>query len=595
MLRCVGTIPARCRGSVLNGTSGISRTMQSRSLMNTAGISSFGSAGVRKIHAAVEPQEDPATFQGLSKQSPSNGLQTYITQLSNGVRVATQESLGHFVSAGIYVDSGSKYESLENAGASHLLDRMAFKSTENLGTPELIKELESLGGNVMAHSSREGIIYQAAVFRHDLAKMMKIYGQMVRRPLFTESELEETKESTRYELREITNKMDMIMSEVVHSVAFQADTVANETVPLVAPASEIFPIRTNTLGNPLIVDLPALEAMSSETMKKFHNTWYTPDRIVVAGVGMDHARLVELAEQEFGNMPLATPEIVASQRQRTLVPKYTGGLRVWDTSCLPPSPNPDDTPLTHVHMAFESMSLTDPDIYALSVLTSLMGGGGSFSAGGPGKGMYTRLYTQVLNRCGWVDSCSMMNYTYADTGLLSIQAAVIPDRETHRLIIPVLADQLVNMTKKIQDTELSRAKNQLKSNLLMSLESKMVELEDIGRQALAHSRRLSSVEMCRRVDMVTGADLNRVARRIIFGEDIPSPLDFGDPLAQHWKRSGNGDPTILVYGPLVGSDDPLCALPDLVKTYGLGRTAAKSFNEASILSGNKRNWFNFSR
>ncbi|KAH9274626.1 hypothetical protein BASA83_002811 [Batrachochytrium salamandrivorans] len=106
MLRCVGTIPARCRGSVLNGTSGISRTMQSRSLMNTAGISSFGSAGVRKIHAAVEPQEDPATFQGLSKQSPT----------------------------GIYVDSGSKYESLENAGASHLLDRMAFKSTENLGT-----------------------------------------------------------------------------------------------------------------------------------------------------------------------------------------------------------------------------------------------------------------------------------------------------------------------------------------------------------------------------------------------------------------------------------------------------------------------------
>ncbi|KAL5036928.1 hypothetical protein BDV3_006075 [Batrachochytrium dendrobatidis] len=556
---------------------------RSKSAMNRP-LLYHSSAVSFKSHITQEPLKD-GDFHTHSGKQP-----TQITELSNGVRVATHNSLGHFVSAGIYVDAGSKYESSENAGVSHMLDRMAFKSTEKYTTPQLIKELESLGGNVIAHSSREGIMYQASVFRHDLAKMIGIYGQMVQRPLFSDTELEETKETTRYELREISHKMDMIMSEVVHSIAFQENSLVNQTGPVVADATNILPIASNTLGNPLIVDEQSLEALSSKTLKDFHQTWYTPDRIVVAGVGMDHGRLVDLAEQAFGNMKIATPEIAAAQKKHTLSPRYTGGVRVWDTRILPPSPNPDDIPFTHVHLAFESMSMTDPDIYALATLTSLMGGGGSFSAGGPGKGMYTRLYTQVLNRCGWVDSCNMMNYTYADTGLLSIQAAVIPDRETHRIIVPVLAEQLVNMTRTIHNSELSRAKNQLKSNLLMSLESKIVELEDVGRQALSHNRRLDVLEMCKRIDMLTQQDLNRAARRVIFGEDITSPLDFGDPLAKHWQRSGAGEPTAIVYGPLVGAEDPLCELPELISKFGLGRKTASSSTSKSLFGSERRSW-----
>lgn len=76
-------------------------------------------------------------------------------------------------------------------------------------------------------------------------------------------------------------------------------------------------------------------------------------------------------------------------------------------------------------IAYEAPGNNDPDIYALSVLASLLGGGGSFSAGGPGKGsnvvtvgMYTRLYTGVLNRCGWVENCNVVHHSYADSGYL---------------------------------------------------------------------------------------------------------------------------------------------------------------------------------
>ena len=85
----------------------------------------------------------------------------------------------------------------------------------------------------------------------------------------------------------------------------------------------------------------------------------------------------------------------------------------------------------------------------------------------------------------------MTNLVYNDTGLLVLTAAVPPDVQTHRYILDVLCEQLLLMTdpKQLSDQELERAKNRLKSNLLMSLESQIVQAEDIGRQVLIHGDR----------------------------------------------------------------------------------------------------------
>ncbi|KAI8928244.1 Metalloenzyme, LuxS/M16 peptidase-like protein [Entophlyctis helioformis] len=521
-----------------------------------------------------------------SKSTTSAAGALSVTTLPNGLRVASQASLGHFAAVGVYVDAGSRFETPETSGCSHLTDRMAFKSTKGLSAADLVKQLEHVGGNVMAHSSREAMMYQAAIFHQDVPKVMSAFGHIIRDPLFKEDELNETREATRYELSQLAYRTDMLLPEALHGLAYQ-------TPPPAGSPEGTLP-GTNTLGNPLLISDEALESMTTEKLLDYHKTWYTPNRIVVAGVGMEHDSLVEMAEREFGQIAPITPEIAQIQREvAAQKPKYTGGIQVIDTSSLPPSPNPDDMTLTHVHLAFESVAMTDPDVYALATLTSLMGGGGSFSAGGPGKGMYTRLYTQVLNRHSWVESCHLINYTYADTGLLAIQAAVLPDVQSHQQVAHVLAEQLLNMTTAVQDSELSRAKNQLKSNLLMSLESKIVELEDVGRQVLNHNRRLSVVEMCRRIDLLTQADLVRVARRVIFGETIQSPLDFGDDLAAHWTHTGTGEPTALVYGPLVGERDPLHAIGDTLSRWGIGRSAALSSSADLAKSGRsgRRSWF----
>ena len=143
--------------------------------------------------------------------------------------------------------------------------------------------------------------------------------------------------------------------------------------------------------------------------------------------------------------------------------------------------------LAHVVIALEGCSHQDPDFIATCVLNIMMGGGGSFSAGGPGKGMYTRLYTNVLNRYHWMYSATAYNHAYNDTGLFCIHASAPP---THvRGMVEVLTKELFTMSTEPGQQELRRAKTQLQSMLLMNLESRPVVFEDIGRQVLATGTR----------------------------------------------------------------------------------------------------------
>lgn len=199
--------------------------------------------------------------------------------------------------------------------------------------------------------------------------------------------------------------------------------------------------------------------------------------------------------------------------------------------------------------------------YALATLQMLLGGGGSFSAGGPGKGMYTRLYTNVLNKFYQVDYCAGFHHCYADTGLFGIAAAVSPNFNSS--IGNVIGHQLDTLTRPMRggvtDSELQRAKNQLKSSLMMSLESRNVEVEDLGRQTQIHGKKVPVEEMCEKIDQVTLPDIHRTASRVLRPEENPAtPLNYG---------LGSGAPTIAAYGNLEGLGD----LQSVLKSWGLGK------------------------
>ncbi|KAI8904711.1 peptidase M16 inactive domain-containing protein, partial [Gorgonomyces haynaldii] len=452
------------------------------------------------------------------------------SKLQNGLRVLSVPAFSHFVGVGIFVHTGSRFEDISQLGMTTMMDKMAFKSTQKTPADQLVLKLEKMGGNVATQANREHMQYLSLVFPQDVKPMLECLSEMILCPQYLPEEMDMAKQSLMYEIEANQHKFDVLMPEHLHSTAFK-----------------------DTLGNNLHMTYERLQQMTPSNLHMFRYQWVTPERIAVVGSGIQHEQLVDYCESIFGNMPKATKEQLDWQKQHSQPAHYTGGVKIIDSTHLPPSPNPDDMYLSHVHVAFEAMGVNDPDTYSLSTLASLLGGGGSFSAGGPGKGMYTRLYTQVLNRAGWVEQCNAINHNYSDCSLFGILASIPPDVRTHYHVIPVICDQLVGLTEKITDEELNRAKNQLKSSLLMNMESKLVQMEDIARQYFAYGHHVSVEEMTQRIDELDQKDLIRTAKRVLFGEQLEPPRTYNSGPDAVWKPK-NVKPTVAFYGPVFQRD-----------------------------------------
>ncbi|KAK3904339.1 peptidase M16 inactive domain-containing protein [Staphylotrichum tortipilum] len=502
-----------------------------------------------------------------------------VTTLSNGIRVASEDLPDAFSGVGVYINAGSRYENPSLSGASHIMDRLAFKSTTSHTADEMMQTLEKLGGNVQCASSRESMMYQAGTFNSAVPEAVALLAETVRNPQITDEEIAQQVETAGYEVGEIWSKPELILPELLHTAAF----------------------KDNTLGNPLLCPEERLHSINGDVIRAYRDAFYTPERIVVAFAGVPHEEAVRLAEQHFGDMkPTPDPALsrtgsetsldsLASESSDASSPSssaasssstspepapsgllskipflknlsqltstarpdhapitpvtseelsrpahYTGGFL-----SLPPQPpplNPNTQTFTHIQLAFEGLPISSDDVYALATLQTLLGGGGSFSAGGPGKGMYSRLFTNVLNQHGWVESCVALNHSYTDSGLFGIAASCYPGHTPHML--QVLCRELHALTATsghaaLGPVEVARAKNQLRSSLLMNLESRMIELEDLGRQVQIHGHKIPVREMTRRIAALTVNDLRRVATMVVTG------------MVEN-KGHGTGAPTVVL-------------------------------------------------
>ncbi|PWA03163.1 hypothetical protein BB558_000680 [Smittium angustum] len=521
---------------------------------------------------------------------------TIVSVLKNGIKVSSENKPGHFAALGVYIDVGSRYESPESFGASYLLDRLSFKSTENLSTEKVREKIEALGGNISCYSSRECMMYQAAVFTDAVNEAMQLLGESILRPKFEADEVAEVLDGISWEVADIKSKPEVYLPELFHEVAY----------------------KSNTLGNSAIFPEDQLSKITPELLKEFHKNWFSPERIVISAIGVDHKKLLEYCVSAgFENLPknnaFYNPTNIKIQptvhnkhstsgvtQESTLNESNTSGsiisgIRNLFSSHPSSSQKPlnvasvssnnlststdtqsnDKTPLdsstlenklfvlantqskytggikfipdssaefTSLHLGFESVGVTDENkLYSYAALQMLLGGGGSFSAGGPGKGMYSRLYTRVLNQYGWVESCMAFHHCYSDSGLFGISASCRPGSE-YQMLETVIDELLIvanhNSVKNrhsknsrnapgsfskgrvsfgssgdlmLTDLEIERAKNMLKSSLLMNMESRLIQLEDLGRQIQVLNKKVDLTEVCEKIDQISSEDISKAA------------------------------------------------------------------------------------
>jgi len=436
------------------------------------------------------PGLPPATYVSSNKINED----TQITVLENGIRVASERRFGQFCTVGVAIDSGSRYEVAFPSGISHYLEKLAFHSTSLFPSKDhILQRLEKYGGICDCQSTRDTFLYAASVDSRGLEPTVEILGEVVLRPQFSPEELEMCEMTIRYELEDIAMRPDQepLLVEKIHAAAF----------------------KCNTLGLPKICPEENIGRISRQTLYTYLSAYHRPERMVVAGVGVEHEVLVEAVQKYFVDTPPAwkLDSKVTSDRS---VAQYTGGQELLEKDLgnvsLGPTPMPE---LGHLVVGLESVGHHHDDFIPFCVLNMMMGGGGSFSAGGPGKGMYTRLYTRVLNRYHWMYSATAYNHAYNDSGIFCIHASCPP--QMLQELTQVLLRELVAITGEISQQELLRAQTQLKSMLLMNLESRPVIFEDCARQVLSMGHRRKPEHFISLIDKVTIDDINRIGQKML--------------------------------------------------------------------------------
>lgn len=368
----------------------------------------------------------------------------------------------------------------ESVGVSHLLEHLGFKTTQTRSHAQLVREMEDIGALTTASSGREQIIYTMDLLRDNVERGLELLADAVLNVAILPDELEDIKAIMRIQTEDLLENPQALLQEHIHAAAYGADSA---------------------LGRPLQCPLDKIDALTADAVRAFRAKHFVAEKMVLAGSGVEHQTLVDLASKLFDKVPKASPEVAAKIGKLDPV-VYTGGL---ETIANP------DAPFSYASLAFPTGGWHDDDLVPVCVLHTLLGGGDSFSAGGPGKGMYSRLYTSVLNRFYWVESAFAFSSIHADVGLLGIYGAGLPSHTSN--LVALLCNQLLNLANRaVEPIELARAKNQLKSSVLMNLESRMILYEDIGRQLLTYGLRESPESVCAKIDAVTADDLQRIVR-----------------------------------------------------------------------------------
>lgn len=398
-----------------------------------------------------------------------------VTRLANGVTVATHQ-MPHLesVALGLWVGAGARSETPSEHGISHLLEHMAFKGTGRRTARDLAEAVEQVGGEMNAETSVDHTSYHLRLLKDDIGLGLDVLGDIVSDPLLDPEELTREQHVIIQEIGAAQDTPDDWVFEIFQEAAFPDQAIGR-----------------SILGTP-----ESISAHAPNDLRRFLKSHYSGTQTVLAAAGnLDHDRVVRLAEEHLGRLPghpAPAPEAGT----------YIGGG----------STEPRPLQEAQVLIGFSGPSFADQSFHAAHVFSSILGGG-----------MASRLFQEIRESRGLCYSIYSFYWPFTDTGLFGIHAAT--SEEDIEELVPLVAEELHRMTDGVTDSELRRAKAQLRSGLLMALESPIARAGQMARHILIHGRPLALEEMVAKVEAVTNADLKALAARLL--HSVPTLAAIG--------------------------------------------------------------------
>ncbi|MEJ2695199.1 MAG: pitrilysin family protein [Candidatus Sulfobium sp.] len=386
--------------------------------------------------------------------------------LENGIPVVMESfKTVRSVAVGVWVKVGSRYEPLEQNGISHFLEHMFFKGTKKRDTRDIAVEIDSMGGDLNAFTSREHTAFYIKVLDEYLDKGIDLLSDVLVNSVFPEDELEKEKKIIKEEIKMVEDTPD----DYVHDL-FNMTVWGNEG-----------------LGQPILGRRETVASFTRDDILAHIRRYYGTKDIVISCAGhFAPDELIGILDRRFGGLRHG------SEPKKGSPPEFRRDIRVYTK----------DMAEAHICVGVPALSQTSDERYAFFLLNTVLGAGVS-----------SRLFQEIRERRGLAYSVYSFTSSYVDTGLLGVYAGV--SKRRIREVADVILDEMLGLKETLTDAELERAKNHLKGNLILGLESTSSRMNNIARQEIFFGRYISPDEIMKSVERVDLKQVKDLADRLI--------------------------------------------------------------------------------
>ncbi|GAQ16145.1 protease 3 precursor [Oceanobacillus picturae] len=383
----------------------------------------------------------------------------------NGLRVVLENVPAvRSVTIGIWVLTGSRNETEKNNGISHFLEHMFFKGTKTRSAQDIAEAFDSIGGQVNAFTSKEYTCYYAKVIDTHKDFALEILADMFFNSAFDEEEMEREKKVVYEEIKMYEDTPD----DIVHD--------------LLATAS----YGTHPLGYPILGTEEHLRSFKPQSLRDYMREAYNPENVVVSVAGNVDSAFIDKVDGYFGSYEsnhqpssLIKPQFLTNKLERH-----------------------KDTEQAHLCLGYDGLQTGHEQIYSLIIMNNVLGGS-----------MSSRLFQDIREKQGLAYSVFSYHSSFLDNGMLTIYAGTGKDQ------LPQLRKTIDSTVEKliqdgITDKELKNNKEQLKGNLLLSLESTNSRMSRNGKNELLLGRHRTMDHMIQEIDAVDHESIRNVIDKV---------------------------------------------------------------------------------
>ena len=389
--------------------------------------------------------------------------------LTNGVRILTEQMPGvRSASLGIWVGAGSRHETAAENGAAHFIEHMVFKGTEKRTAAGIAQEMDSIGGQVNAFTTKENTCFYVRALDTHLAQAVDVLCDMFFHSAFREED--------------VSTERGVILEEI-GMYADNPEDVCSERL-----AAAVY--KGSSLARPILGKPSTLANMTGETLRNWRDTHYRPEEIVVSLAGSFSDSVVDDLKTRFSAIPVKPQPKFKPAAYRSAVTLKKRAIEQ-----------------NHITLAFPGLPYGSSGRFTLQLLSFILGGG-----------MSSRLWQEVREKRGLCYSIYSYGAGHEDTGLFGIYTAL--GRETERQALEAVTSVVKALVDDgVSAEELSRAREQSKSSVLMGLESTQSRMSHLGRSTLLTGKVLTPDEIIAAYDAVTREDVLSMARSVFdFGQ-----------------------------------------------------------------------------